>query len=173
MAQLVDLFVQFFWIACVSFGGVAAILPELHRVVVEQRQWMDDATFSQLFAIAQAAPGPNLLVMSLIGWQVAGFAGAVVATLAIVLPMAVVVFFVYRYWQRFEHALWRNAIQLGVAPLAVGLVVSSGCLIGLSAGFGRGGVVMALVSMVVMLRTRLHPLWMIGLGALVGALGGV
>jgi chromate transporter len=171
IALVLDLFLQFSLLACVAFGGATALLPEIQRLVVEQRHWMDETTFSQLFAIAQAAPGPNLLVISLIGWKVAGLAGAVVATVAFCLPMSLAVFLLFRHWQRFKDAPWRAAIQTGVAPLAVGLVAASGCLIGVSAGLGWGGVVCVGLSTLVALRSSLHPLWLIGAGAAAGALG--
>ena len=173
MALLADLFAQFALLSLVAFGGVTALLPELHRLVVEQRQWMDDATFAQLFAIAQAAPGPNLLVVTLIGWKVAGVAGAVVATLAISLPMSIVIYFVFRHWERFRDAPWRIAVQTGVAPLAVGLVMASGGFIAMATGLSIGTVALMGFTVVVVLTTRWHPLWLIGFGALVGALGGV
>jgi chromate transporter len=173
MALLADLFVQFSLLACVAFGGVTALLPELHRLVVEQRQWMDETTFAQLFAIAQAAPGPNLLVVTLIGWKVAGLAGALVATLAICLPMSLVIYFLFRHWERFRHAPWRAAVQTGVAPLAVGLVFASGWFIGAATGGSIGALVLTAGTIVLMLRTRWHPLWLIGAGAAAGALGWV
>ena len=167
---LVDLFNQCALLAMVAFGGASALLPELHRVVVEQRQWMDERTFAQLFAIAQAAPGPNLLVFSLIGWQVAGVAGAVVATLGFCLPMSLVIFVLFRHWERFRDAPWRSAIQTGVAPLAVGLVFASGWFIGASVGFSPGFVLAAGVTVYLMQTRDLHPLWYIGGGALLGGL---
>ena len=171
IALLADLFVQLSVLTLVAFGGITAMLPELHRLVVEQRQWMDDTTFAHLFAIAQAAPGPNLLVVSLIGWKVAGIPGAIVATLAISLPMSLVIFFLYRHWERFRDAPWREAIQTGVAPLAVGLVCASGWLIGASAGLGVRGVALTLVCTALMLVRSWHPLWYIAAGAAAGAFG--
>ena len=91
MNVLTDLFVEFALLSFVAFGGATALLPELYRVVVDQRQWMDATTFAHLYAIAQAAPGPNVLVVTLIGWQVAGLAGELTATVAMCLPMSVVV----------------------------------------------------------------------------------
>ena len=168
-----DLFLQFVLISLVAFGGVTALLPELHRLVVEQRQWMDEATFTQLFAIAQAAPGPNLLFVSLIGWKVAGVAGAVVSTLAICLPMSVLIFFLFRHWERFRDRPWRVAVQTGVAPLAVGLVFASGWFIGAATGGSPGALVLMSGSALAALATRWHPLWLIGLGAVAGILGWV
>lgn len=173
IALLADLFLQFSLLTLVAFGGVTAMLPELHRLVVEQRQWMDETTFAHLFAIAQAAPGPNLLVVSLIGWKVAGIPGAIVATLAISLPMSLLIFVLYRHWVRFRDAPWREAIQTGVAPLAVGLVCASGWLIGASAGLGPGGVALTLGCTALMLVRAWHPLWYIAAGAAAGGLGWV
>lgn len=167
------LFSQFASLAMVAFGGASALLPELHRVVVEQQQWMDSATFTQLFAIAQAAPGPNLLVVTLIGWQVAGVPGALLTTFAFTLPMSVAVFVLIGYWDRFRGVRWQRALQLAVAPLAVGLVASSAWLIA-ATGTGEGhrhGWLLVLLAILLNLRTQLHPLWLIGLGALVGGLG--
>lgn len=171
MALLADLFLQFSILTVVAFGGITAMLPELHRLVVEQRQWMDETTFAHLFAIAQAAPGPNLLVVSLIGWKVAGIPGAIAATLAIALPMSLVIFFLYRHWERFRDAPWREAIQTGVAPLAVGLVCASGWLIGASAGLDLRGILLTLACTGLMLVRSWHPLWYIGAGAAAGAFG--
>ncbi len=82
MSLVIALFLEFALLALVAFGGATALLPEMHRVVVENHHWLDDATFTHLYAIAQAAPGPNVLVVTLIGWKVAGLAGALAATLA-------------------------------------------------------------------------------------------
>lgn len=166
---LAELFLEFFLLAFVAFGGATALLPEMQRVVVEQHQWMDAATFAHLYAIAQAAPGPNVLVVTLVGWQVAGVAGAFVATAAICLPMSVLVFLLFRHWERFCGARWQQAIQFGVAPLAVGLVFAGAYLIGTSAALGWAGwslVAATLASNLVL--NRLHPLWLIAAGALLG-----
>jgi chromate transporter len=171
MNILLDLFVQFALLACVAFGGATALLPELFRVVVEQRHWMDAATFAHMYAIAQAAPGPNLLVVTLIGWKIAGLAGALLATAAFCLPMSAAVFFLFRHWDRFRGTTAQQAVQLAVAPLAVGLVLAGGWLIGAQSGAGWPGVALGAFSVAVMLTTRLHPLWLIGVGALLGMLG--
>ena len=83
MSLIGELFLEFALLALIAFGGATALLPEMHRVVVENHHWLDDATFTHLYAIAQAAPGPNVLVVTLIGWEVAGLAGALAATLGL------------------------------------------------------------------------------------------
>ena len=170
-ALLADLWSQCALLSMVAFGGASALLPELHRLVVDQRQWMDERTFARLFAIAQAAPGPNLLVFSLIGWQVAGVTGAVAATLGFCMPMSIVIYMLFRRWERFRHAPWREAIQTGVAPLAVGLVCASAWFVGSAAGLTPGIVAAAAITTGLMLARDWHPLWYISAGALAGALG--
>ena len=116
MNVVLELGLQFSLLSLLAFGGANAVLPEMHRLVVENHHWMSDAAFSQLFAIAQAAPGPNLLVVTLIGWQVAGVAGALATTLAFCLPSSLLIFFLARIWARWRSDRWRRAIEAGVAP---------------------------------------------------------
>lgn len=171
MNAVVELFLEFSLLSFVAFGGATALLPEMHRVVVENHHWLDDATFTHLYAIAQAAPGPNVLVVTLIGWQVAGLAGALAATLAMCLPMSIVIYLLIDRWESFSGRRWQRAIQIGVAPLAVGLVFSGATLIGQSAGLGWAAWALVALTVALNLRTKLHPLWFIGLGALAGLLG--
>ncbi|RIX40715.1 MAG: chromate transporter [Rhodocyclales bacterium GT-UBC] len=171
MSLVIDLFLEFVLLSLVAFGGATALLPEMHRVVVEQYHWLDDQTFTHLYAIAQAAPGPNVLVVALIGWEVGGLPGALATTLAMCLPMSILIYLLIDRWEGFSGQRWQKAISLGVAPLAVGLIFSGATLISLAASFGlvAWGVVLAV--MVINLRSGLHPLWLIAAGALLG-LGG-
>ncbi|MBU3666915.1 MAG: chromate transporter [Rhodocyclaceae bacterium] len=171
MSVLLDLFISFFLVAFVSFGGASAVIPEFYRIVVTEHSWMDARTFTELFAIAQAAPGPNVLIVSLIGQYVDGWLGALVATIGICLPMSLVVGLLFNYWDRLQHWRGRAAIQLGVAPLAVGLVLASGVLIARSAAPGWAGIALVVLTVWLSLRTTLHPLWLILLGALFGLTG--
>ena len=166
-----ELFLEFALLSFVAFGGATALLPEMHRVVVENHHWLDDTTFTHLYAIAQAAPGPNVLVVTLIGWEIAGLAGALAATLAMCLPMSVLIYLLIDRWDSFSGKRWQKAVSLGVAPLAVGLVFSGATLIAGSAGFGRTAWALVAVTVAVNLRTKLHPLWLIAVGAALGLLG--
>jgi chromate transporter len=165
------LFVEFVILSFVAFGGATALLPEMHRVVVVQHGWLDDTTFTHLYAIAQAAPGPNVLVVTLIGWKVAGLAGALATTLAMCLPMSVLIYLLIDRWESFAGKRWQKAISLGVAPLAVGLVFSGATLIAQAAGLQLAGWLLLLATAALSLRGQLHPLVFIGFGALIGALG--
>ena len=172
MSIVGELFLEFALLSFVAFGGATALLPEMHRVVVENHHWLDDTTFTHLYAIAQAAPGPNVLVVTLIGWEVAGLAGALAATLAMCLPMSVLIYQLIDRWEGFSGKRWQQAISLGVAPLAVGLVFSGAALIATSAGLSPAGWILVAAVVFANLRFRkLHPLWLIAAGAVLGISG--
>ena len=171
MSLVAQLFLEFALLSFMAFGGATALLPEMHRVVVDNHHWLDDATFTHLYAIAQAAPGPNVLVVTLIGWEVAGLAGALAATLAMALPMSVVIYLLIDRWESFAGKRWQRAISLGVAPLAVGLIFSGAMLIAQSAELGWAAWGLVAMTVGLNLRTKLHPLWLITVGAALGLLG--
>lgn len=171
MSLIFEVFLEFALLSCIAFGGATALLPEMHRVVVESHHWLDDATFTHLYAIAQAAPGPNVLVVTLIGWEIAGLAGALAATLAMCLPMSVLIYLLIDRWEGFAGRRWQKAISLGVAPLAVGLVFSGATLIARSADLGWTAWLLVALTLLANLRTRWHPLWFIAVGATLGLLG--
>jgi chromate transporter len=166
-----ELFLEFALLSLVAFGGATALLPEMHRVVVENHHWLDDTTFTHLYAIAQAAPGPNVLVVTLIGWEIAGLAGALAATLAMCLPMSVLIYLLIDRWDSFSGKRWQKAVSLGVAPLAVGLIFSGATLIAQAAQFGWAAWAVAAATVVANLRSKLHPLWYIAVGAALGLSG--
>ena len=122
---LVTLAVQFAIMSLLALGGANAVVPEIHRQAVELRGWMTERQFADMFAISQAAPGPNVMLVTLIGYHVAGFAGALVTTLAMCGPTAVLAHFLGRTWDRFKDAPWRIAVQAGLVPISVGLVGAS------------------------------------------------
>ncbi|HEX5392008.1 MAG TPA: chromate transporter [Rhodocyclaceae bacterium] len=168
---LIALVAHFGTLSLLAFGGVGALTPEIHRVVVDQQHWMTAREFVDYFAIAQATPGPNALLVTLIGWHVAGIVGAVVATLAISLPGAIFTWIVAGIWQHFRHHPMRQRIQLGLAPLTVGLVCCTAwVLIGL-ADHNAIGVALTMGSAVISWRSKLNPLWLLAFGAALGAAG--
>lgn len=168
---LAELAVRFGALSLAAIGGVNAIITEIQRVVVEVEGWMSNVEFAQAFAIAQAAPGPNLLIVSLIGWKVQGLAGALVATFAICAPSSALTFAVSHAWDRFREAPLRGAIQQGLAPLTVGLVLASGFILARTVDERLPAMLLTLASVMVVVGTRLHPLWVLAAGAALGALG--
>src|SRR5262249_36278561 len=104
-----------------AIGGGNAAIPEMHRYAVDIQHWLSDRQFADSFALAQLTPGPNLIIVTLIGYHVAGIAGAVVATLAMCGPTSVLAFFVGRASQRFTGAAWHGALSRGLIPVMIGL----------------------------------------------------
>lgn len=123
---LVQIAEVFALLSAFSFGGVNALLPEVHRQVVEIHGWMNDATFSDIFAVSNAAPGPNIIMISLIGWQLSGLAGLGVATLAAMTPSCLITFTVTRLLKRYSGSRAIKLFKEGLVPVALGLILASG-----------------------------------------------
>lgn len=168
LAALALIFSQ---LSLVAFGGGNTILPEMHRQVVDVRHWMTSSDFAALFALAQTAPGPNLMVAPLIGWQVAGLPGMLVTTAALFGPSSIVTVVALGLWTRFKDKPWRAAVQAGLVPISVGLVAASAAIITRSVDHEWIFVAITAVSAAVLLRFNVHPLWMLALGAAVGWTG--
>jgi chromate transporter len=171
---LFDLASYFAVLSLISFGGVSASLPDIHRYFVDEQHWMSSEEFTRLFGIANAAPGPNMMVVGVLGYQVAGVMGAIVSFVAMALPSAVMAYYLGGVWQRFRDRPWRIAIQSGLTPLTVGLLLASGTVLTLAAD-DNSWVAYAVTggTVAVFLFTRVHPLWCLGAGALLGACGWV
>ena len=170
---LAELTAQFLLLSMLSIGGANAIIPEIHRRAVDVEHWMTDADFAQLFALSQAAPGPNVLIVSLIGWKVAGITGGVVAMLAMSGPSSALTYAVAHAWERFRDEPWRIAIQLGLAPVTVGLILASGYVLTRAADHTWVAYAITGVTLVIGLVTPIHPLWLLGAAAIVGVAGWV
>jgi chromate transporter len=168
---LLDLARQFALLSLVSIGGISTVVPEIHRQVVEVAQRMTDREFSAIFALSQAAPGPNFLIVSLVGFFLGGVAGAVVATLAMTIPTSILTYGVVHAWDRFREARWRIALQRALAPVTVGLVLASGWVLTRAADHTWPGYAVTAGTVVLMLATRVHPLAALALGAACGLAG--
>jgi chromate transporter len=168
---LMQLAVQFALLSLLSFGGVNVILPDAHRFLVEVHHWVSDQEFADFFAIAQAAPGPNFLMFGLMGWKAAGALGAIVATLAIGVPAATVAFIVGGLWHRFRNATWRRVVQMGLAPVTIGLVFSSGLVLGTAADHDWITFAITAATAVITLSTGVNPLWLFLAAGTLGAFG--
>lgn len=170
-STLVSIALLFSQLSLLAFGGGNTVLPEMHRQAVDVYHWMTDSEFVALFALAQAAPGPNMMVAPLIGWQVAGWSGLLVATVGMFGPSSVVTCVALRLWRRFKHQYWRQAIQVGLVPISVGLVAASAVLIVQASDHELVLGVITALSAIVAIRTRLHPLWLLAAGAAIGWTG--
>lgn len=169
--DLLDLALVYGQLSLLAFGGANAVLPEMQRQVVQVHHWTTAREFAALYALAQAAPGPNMMVVGLIGFRVAGVAGAVVATAAIAFPSSVLTLLVAGLWFRFRDAAWRKALQAGLQPVTAALIMASAVLLARAAAVDVPAALVLAAATVLFLRTRLHPLLILGGAAALGAVG--
>jgi len=167
------LFLLFAVISLMAVGGGNAVVPEMQRQVVDLHHWMSGPQFVGLFAIAQASPGPNMLISSLIGWRLGGFPGAAAATLGMCLPSSLLTLTVARLWHRFAQSPWRRALERGLAPITLGLVLASGWQLAKAAGPDWRSYSLSAAVALLALRRGLNPLWLLAGGGLLGLLGWV
>lgn len=170
--SLVQIGVTFALLSLVAVGGVTAVLPDMQRQVVDTLHWMNNADFARAFAIAQMAPGPNIIVVSVIGWRIAGWAGLLVATLAITVPSCLIAYGVGRLFYRVAKAPWFPVVRDGLAPVPVGLMLASGLVLARASDSGALSVVMSGIGVLFVLGTRRNPIWILGAGALFGVVAG-
>ena len=161
IADLWDLFLHFLSLSVFATGGALALASDMHRYVVDQHAYLTHTQFMNSIALAQAAPGPNILFVTVLGWQVAGAAGALATTLGITLPALVFPFVVSRLGRLRQFDRTLRALQRGLGPVALGLMAST-CLLLIreTPGLWKGGVITAL-SLALFATTRLPPVLMI------------
>lgn len=188
--QLLGLFGHFLGLSLLAVGGAITTTPDMHRYLVTQQGWLDDGQFTDAIALAQAAPGPNLLFVAVMGWNVAGAWGVVATMVGVLLPSTVLAYWASR-WQgaRREHRSVR-AFTTGMAPLTIGLLLSTAWLLaepalrglwqtalaaGPSSPLARslGSLLLMAFTVGATLRKQLSPLALVGIGAVLGALGWV
>jgi chromate transporter len=156
-----------------AIGGANAALPEMHRLAVEVMHWMTDRQFADMFAIAQVTPGPNVIIVTLIGYHVAGLTGALVATLAMCGPTCIFAFFIGGIWERFKDARWRVIIQAGMVPVSLGLIGASALVIARVVAQHWVAVAVMVVTAAVTYKLRVNPLWIFLAAALLGLAGAI
>lgn len=168
---LVALAGYFAMLSLFAIGGANAAIPDMHRIAVEAMHWMTDRQFADAFAISQLSPGPNVIIVTLIGYHVAGFAGAAVATTAMCGPTCVLAFYITRFWDRFKQARWRIAIQAGLVPVSLGLIGASAFVLARVADHNVYAAAITAITAAVGFATRVNPLWIFAAAGLAG-LGG-
>lgn len=177
-----NLFAHYLMLSLMSLGGAISTTSEMHRFLVEQHHWLTQAQFNDAIALAQAAPGPNVLFVALMGWHVGMNAGSTTLALlgvattmvGIMLPSTILTYIASQWGHRNRDLRAVRAFKQGMAPIVVALLLSTAWI--LAAGGGNTNWrlwLLAAMTAVVTWRTRLHLLWMLGLGALLGALQAV
>ncbi|KQP23041.1 chromate transporter [Pseudorhodoferax sp. Leaf267] len=183
-ADWLSLFTHFATLSLLAVGGAITTAPDMHRFLVDRQHWLTDTQFNASIAIAQAAPGPNVLFVALMGWNVGlnagGYATAVLGLLAamlgILLPSTTLTYLSAQWGHRNRHLRSVRAFKQGMAPIVVALLVATGWVLAATHDVPArdwGLWVVTALATVVVWRTRLHLLWLLGAGALLGALGWV
>ena len=154
-----------------AIGGANSAIPEMHRVAVDVHHWLTDKQFTDVYAIAQLSPGPNVLIVTLIGYSVAGLAGALVATLAMCVPTAVLALCVSRVLTRSSHARWPAIVQAALVPLSIGLMGASGFILARTSDRTLVAVLVTAAAAALASLTRLNPFWLLAIGGCLGFAG--
>ncbi|MDR6731318.1 chromate transporter [Delftia lacustris] len=187
-ADWLQLLLYFLTLSLMAVGGAIATAPDMHRFLVDGHGWLSEAQFSSSIAIAQAAPGPNVLFIALLGWNLGlnagggtgllawafGALGVTICMIGILLPSSLLAWQASRWGQRNRNRRGVRAFKQGMGPLVIGLLLATGWLLG--AGSGRPAQdwrlwLLTLVCALLVWRTRIHLLWLLGAGAALGALG--
>jgi chromate transporter len=174
-ANLLGLFTHFLVLSLLAIGGAITTVPDMHRYIVTEQHWLSDAQFTSSIAIAQAAPGPNVLFVAVLGWNVAGPLGAAATMLGILLPSTVLSLWATRWGTQRRETRGVRAFTAGLAPLTIGLLLSTGWVLAepyLREPAHRWGALgLVAISVAVMMRTKLSPMWLVAIGGAAGAFG--
>lgn len=149
-------------------GGVIMLAPDMHRYVVEAREWITGEQFAAAFTIAQASPGPNVLFVTLIGLQVGGIVGALGATFAILMPTFFLTLVVVRWIPLRPAGRLGKAVRNGLAPISIGLLAAGGLVLARAADTGFIALLLTVGAVAALVTTRCNPVWLIAAGAVVG-----
>lgn len=172
---LPELFLHFLTLSLLSIGGAISTVPEMHRFLVDRTGWLTEAGFTSSIALAQAAPGPNVLFVAVLGFNVAGLQGAAAAMAGILLPSTVLTLAATRWMRANRSHLGLRAFAAGLMPLTLGLVFATGWLLALP--FVRddahrwGALALVAATVALTLKTRVALVWLVLGGGVLGALG--
>lgn len=179
MKTMLSLLGLFGSLSLMSIGGGNTVLPEMHMRAVNGYHWLTDGQFADIFSISQAAPGPSILIVSLVGYAaglqtagvLGGIIGGVVATVAMIVPAALLMYLVTLSWKKAEKSKWRVAVEKGFAPLTVGLILATSLVMSRAADHDWRAYLLTAVATVIFVRTDTNPLIVVGAAAVVGYLG--
>ena len=168
---LLSLFLHFGMLSLLAVGGALTTAPDMQRYVVGERGWLSDAQFTSSVAIAQAAPGPNLLFVAVVGWNIAGLAGVAVTLAGSLLPSTTLALAASRYGERHRGSRAMRAFSTGMAPLTLGLLLATGWVLSAPVRDSWGAMLLLPFTVLMLVKTKLSPIWLVAVGAAVGALG--
>jgi chromate transporter len=181
-ADWLSLFLHYLLLSLLAVGGAITTAPDMHRYLVDEQHWLSDPQFSASIAIAQAAPGPNVLFIALLGWNLGlnaggwptGLLGVAVTMVGIMIPSSTLTYVAAQWGHRNRELRAVRAFKQGMAPVVIALLVATGWILATGSGYSWSHWplwAVTLVSALLVWRTRIHLLWLLGAGALLGALG--
>lgn len=174
-SDLLGLFRHFLILSLLAVGGAITTVPDMHRFIVTEHHWLTDAQFTASIAIAQAAPGPNVLFVAVLGWNVAGPIGALATMSGCLLPSTALSLWATRWGSQRRETIGVRAFTAGLTPITLGLLISTGWVLAqpyLSHETHRwGALALIALSILWMMKTKYSPIWLVGIGMVVGALG--
>lgn len=175
----VELAGLFGMLSLLSIGGGNAVLPEMHVHAVKGHHWMTDSQFADIFSVSQTAPGPSILIVTLVGYgaglTVGGVPGAIVggliATVAMILPAASLMYVVTLFWQKAQEAKWRIAVEKGFAPLTVGLILATSLVMSRAADHDWRAYLLTAICTAIFTYTKLNPILIVAAAGVIGYFG--
>jgi chromate transporter len=170
MSLLLQLALLFAKLSLLAVGGASATVPEMTRQAVTIHHWLTPAQFSQLYAISNSAPGPNVLISTILGAHVAGVPGGIVATLAMIIPSCTLAVLVSHLLERHAASRWRRVLQASLLPITAGLILAAAVVLARQADTGWLTAAITLGCATAAYQTKLHPLLLLGVGATLGFL---
>jgi chromate transporter len=171
--QWLQLLLHFLMLSLLAIGGAITTVPDMQRFVVGQQGWLSDAQFNACIALGQAAPGPNVLFVAVIGFSVAGLAGVVATMLGTLLPSTTLALTASRWGDRHGESRMLRAFTIGMAPITIGLLLATGWILLQPLGWRPSSLLLVLLTAAAMLLTKISPMWLVAAGLLAGALGWV
>jgi chromate transporter len=166
-------------LSLLSIGGGNAVLPEMHLRAVHDDHWLTDSQFADVFSISQTAPGPSILIVAMVGYAAGlpvggvagGILGGVIATAAMVIPAASLVYVITQFWQRAKDSKWRIAVEKGFAPLTVGLILATSLVMSRAADHDWRAYTLTGVCTLIFVRTKINPLFIVAVAGVIGYFG--
>lgn len=162
--------IHFLILSLTAIGGVSASMPEIHRVFVDSFHLLTNKDFTELYALSQAAPGPNLLFVALFGFKIASFSGAAVSLLAMCIPSSILSLATEHYGSKYQKAKWHIVVRRALAPITIGLMCSSGLIL-LRNTHHLSAIIVTLSTIAIMWKFKVNPIWLILIGAILGITG--
>ncbi len=169
--DLTAIFFHFMALWFVAVGGPSAILPDIHRYVVDVQHLLSNREFAEIYTLAQAAPGPNVMYTTLIGWYLAGWQGALATTIPLLIPATTLTLTVSHFIERYPDAPILRAIRRGLTPITVGLMFAGASVLMRTVSHDWRGYLTTVLTAAIVLRLTCNPLWLLAGGAILGIVG--